>query len=69
MRDMTITRASRRGTKTSPVENHPKRTTIRSDIRLTAEEVAVALDIARSDRVEAEIEAYALMKRAAVSCA
>jgi hypothetical protein len=68
MNDRTITRASRRGTKSTPIEQHPKRTTIRSNIRLTPEEIAVAMELARSDRVEEQIEAYALRKRTAVMC-
>ncbi len=58
----TIRRAVRTGAKTAPIENHPKRTTIRSDIRLTAEEIAVALTIAAADRIEESIQAYALRK-------
>lgn len=70
MNDRTITRASRRGIKTAPITKpHPTRTTIRSDIRLTAEEIAVALELARGDRLEEQIEAYALRKQVAVMCA
>ena len=69
MNDRTITRASRRGNHTVPVDNHPKRTTIRSDIRLTPEEIAVAMQIAQADRIERDIDAYALRKRLAVECA
>jgi len=68
--DRTITRASRRGAHTVPIPKpHPSRTTIRSDMRLTPEEVAVAMQIARADRIEAQIDAYALRKRMAVMSA
>ncbi len=63
MNDRTVTRASRRGTHTVPIEARSKR--IRSDTKLYPDEIALAVDMARADRIERDIEAYAHKKKAA----
>ncbi len=60
--DRTITRASRTGARTVPVE-HRKAKYIRGDIKLNAEELAIAMELARGDRIDRDLAAYAIRKR------
>lgn len=62
MRDTLITRASRQGTRTVPVESR-KAKYIRGDIKLSPEEVAIAMELARVERIERDLASYAIRKR------
>lgn len=63
MKVRTITRASRRGAHTVPIEARSKR--IRGDTKLYPDEIALAMDMARADRIERDIKEYAHKKKAA----
>ncbi len=62
MRDTTITRASRQGTRTAPIDK-PRTKKVRGDSRIFPDEIALAVEMARTDRIEREIAAYAIRKR------
>lgn len=62
MRDTTIGRAIKQGTRTIPVESRSK--IIRGDVRIFPDEVALALEMARNDRTEQAIAAYKARKAA-----
>jgi len=62
MRDTTVSRACRQGTKTTPIENKPRRFRIYNNVVLTQEEIALAVEMARTDRVEQSIRDYAYKK-------
>lgn len=62
MRDTTIGRAIRLGTRTIPVESRSR--VIRGDVRIFPDEVALALEMARADRTEQDIAAYKARKAA-----
>ena len=62
MRDTTVARACRQGTKTTPVENKPRRFRIYNNVVLTQEEIELAVDMARTDRIEQSIRDYAYKK-------
>jgi len=62
MNDRTITRASRQGTHTVPVDR-PRTKRIRSDMKIWPDEVALAVEMARADRIEQSIRDYAHRKR------
>ncbi len=63
MIDRTVKQAATAGIRTQPVPS-PRRNAryIRGDIRLAHEEVAIAVEMARSERVEQDIAAYARRK-------
>lgn len=63
MRDNPVHRAYRQGAKTTPVE-HKRPKEIRGNVALTADELALALEMARGERVEQDIRDYAYRKRA-----
>lgn len=63
MMDRTVHQAVRVGIKTVPVVSPPKPPRIRSEMKLTPDEIALALDMARSDRLEDEMQAYATRRR------
>lgn len=65
MRDTTITRASRVGAKTVPVEHKPRPKSLRGNIRLTADELTTAMEMARELRIKSDIASYAVRKRTA----
>ena len=62
MRDATITRACRQGAKSTPVENKPRRFRIYNNVVLTQEEIELAVEMARADRIERDVRAYAYKK-------
>ena len=62
MNDRTITRACRQGAKTTPVEGKPRRFRIYNNVVLTQEEIELAVEMARADRMEHDIRAYAYKK-------
>ncbi len=62
MNDRTITRASRQGTRTAPIEGR-KAKYIRGEIKLSPEELAIAMELARGDRIDRDLAAYAIRKR------
>lgn len=65
MNDRTITRASRQGAKTTPVEGRkPRSKRIYNNVALTKDEIELAVEMARADRVEQEIRDYAYRKQA-----
>lgn len=59
--DRTITRASRQGTRTIPVESRSKQ--VRGDSRIFPDEIALAVEMARNERIERDIAAYGIRKR------
>ncbi|UYM26596.1 hypothetical protein SEA_BAUER_47 [Arthrobacter phage Bauer] len=65
MNDRIVVRAARSwvGTKTTPVEGRARPKQIRGNIDITPDELALALDMAREDRVEQDIRDYAHRKR------
>jgi len=62
MRDATITRACRQGAKTTPVEGKPRRFRIYNNVVLTADEIELAVEMARADRLEQQLRDYAYKK-------
>ena len=62
MRDATVSRACRQGTKTTPVEGKPRRFRIYNNVVLTQEEIALAVEMARADRLEQQLRDYAYKK-------
>lgn len=62
MNDRTIPRAAQRGTRTVPVERGYAKQ-LRGNIRLHPDDVAVAVEMARRDRIEESIRDYARSKR------
>ena len=62
MRDATITRACRQGAKTTPVEGKPRRFRIYNNVVLTQEEIELAVEMARADRIEQSIRDYKYLK-------
>lgn len=64
MNDQTIPRAARAGVRTVPVEKRVRPRRVRNNTRLTPDEIAAAVDMARSDRTERDIAAYRVRKGA-----
>ena len=62
MNDNTVKRAIRQGTKTTPVEGKPRRFRIYNNVVLTQEEIALAVEMARADRLEQQLRDYAYKK-------
>ena len=62
MNDRTITRACRAGAKTVPVDGRPRPKEIRGDVTLDPDELALALELARADRIEQQIRDYKHLK-------
>lgn len=56
MNDRTVHRAIHQGARTVPVEQRSKR--IRGDVRIHPDEVELAIELARADRIEQAIAAY-----------
>ena len=65
MIDRTMHQAVKGGAKTVPVGNKPRPKTIRGNETLTPAELSIALEMARSDRLEQDIRDYAHRKRVA----
>jgi len=62
VRDSTVSRACRQGTKTTPVEGKPRRFRIYNNVVLTQEEIELAVEMARADRIEQSIRDYKYQK-------
>jgi len=62
MNDRTVARACRQGAKTTPVEGKPRRFRIYNNVVLTQEEIALAVEMARADRIEQSIRDYKYQK-------
>ena len=62
MIDNTVKRAIRTGARTTPVERKPHRFRIYNNVVLTAEEIALAVEMARADRIEQQLRDYAYKK-------
>lgn len=58
MNDRTVTRACRAGAKTIPVEKPRRAKKITGNITLTPSELALAMELARADRIEQDIQNY-----------
>lgn len=65
MNDRLVARAKRFGTKSKPVESKARPSTARGKDPLEPDEVAAAMEMARQDRIDRDIRAYAERKRAA----
>lgn len=65
MIDRTVHQAVKGGAKTVPVSDRPRPKTIRGNVALTPAELGIALEMARSDRLEQDIRNYAHRKRVA----
>lgn len=63
MIDRTVHQAVKGGAKTVPVTDKPRPKTIRGNVALTPAELSLALEMARSDRLEQDIRDYACRKR------
>lgn len=64
MNDRTVHQAVKGGAKTVPVQDKPRAKTIRGNVTLTPDELGIALEMARGERLEHEIRDYAYRKRA-----
>ena len=62
MRDNTVKQAIKAGARTTPVERKPRRFRIYNNVVLTADEIELAVDMARADRIEQSIRDYAYKK-------
>jgi hypothetical protein len=64
MIDRTVKQAATAGIRTVPVPSARRNAKyIRGDIRLAHEEVAIAVEMARTERIERDIASYAIRKR------
>jgi hypothetical protein len=64
MIDRTVKQAATAGIRTQPVPSARRNAKyIRGDIRLAHEEVAIAVEMARNERIEQQIRDYAWKKR------
>lgn len=63
MNDRTIPRAVRQGARTQPVESKPRPQPVRGNPTLTPDELAIALEMARTERIDRDVAAYAIRKR------
>ncbi|UUG70006.1 hypothetical protein SEA_ZUCKER_47 [Arthrobacter phage Zucker] len=63
MNDRTVHQAVKRRAKSVAVESRARPKQIRGNIDITPDELALALDMARKDRVEQDIRDYAHRKR------
>ena len=63
MMDRTVNQAVKGHAKTVRLDDKPKAKTIRGNVRLAPDEIALALDMARSDRLEQELSDYAYRTR------
>jgi hypothetical protein len=63
MNDRTVVRAARQGTHTVPVDPAARSKRVRGNIPLAPDEVQLAVEMARTERIERDIRAYALRKR------
>lgn len=63
MKPRSITRISSQGVRTVPIESQRRAKHIRGNITLNADELALALDMARTERIEQAIRDYAYRKQ------
>jgi len=63
MIDRTVHQAVKGRAKTVPVADKPRAKAVRGNVTLEPDELALALDMARSDRLEQELHDYACRKR------
>jgi len=63
MNDRTVQRAVKGRARTVPVDSKPKAKKVRGNVTLTPDELTLALDMARSDRLEQELRDYAHRRR------
>ena len=63
MNDRTVQRAVKGRARTVTVESKPKAKKVRGNVTLTPDELTLALDMARSDRLEQELRDYAHRRR------
>jgi hypothetical protein len=63
MNDGTVKRAVRHGARTRPIEHKPRPKVIRGDVALPRDELALAMEMARADRIKQDIRDYAHRKR------
>lgn len=63
MNDRTVHQAAKGRAKTVPIDSKPKVKKIRGNVMLTPDELTLALDMARCDRLEQELRDYAHQKR------
>lgn len=63
MNDRTVYRAVHQGAKTVPVDPAARSKRIRGNVPLAPDEIAVAIEMAREDRIEQDIRDYAHRKR------
>jgi len=59
MRDRTVKQAIRSGVRTTPIERKPRRLRIYNNVVLTQDEIKLAVEMARADRIEQQIRDYA----------
>ena len=61
MNDNTVKRAIRQGTRSQPVSDRRRRPIrLRGDVTLAPDELALAMELARAERIKDDIAAYAL---------
>jgi hypothetical protein len=61
MNDRTIPRAIKQGTRSQPVSDRRRRPIrLRGDVTLAPDELALAMELARAERIKNDIAAYAL---------
>ena len=61
MNDNTVKRAVRRGTRSQPVSDRRRRPIrLRGEVTLAPDELALAMELARAERIEDDIAAYSL---------
>lgn len=64
MIDRTVHQAVKGRVKTVPIDRKPKAKTVRGNVTLAPGELAIAIEMARSDRLEQELRDYSCRKRA-----
>jgi hypothetical protein len=64
MNDRTVHRAVRSGAKTVPIDTRGRPKVIRGNIELTPDELSIALEMARGERLEQDLRDYSYQKRA-----
>jgi len=64
MRDNIVHRAYRQGAHTVPVDQVKRPKRLRGNIRVSPDEITLAVQLARADRIERDIADYAARKRA-----
>jgi hypothetical protein len=65
--DRIVLQACKRGAKKTPIESKRKAKKITGNIRLDAEELAIALELAQQERIEQDINNYSQRKAKAAT--